>query len=79
MKPFIIVLLLFRFVNGFAQETSIALSSGMYENNVIRLAAKDGLIFSAGNEISWADTRTDVAGWQILKPVDLTIRPVHKY
>ena len=73
MKSFIkIVLLLLLPFSLVAQDTTITISPNTMKSNSIALGDIDGWLFRKGNDISWARKEIDTAGWQKMKPSQLS-------
>ena len=79
MRSFIrIALLLLLPCSGIAQDTVITISPNAMKSNFIALGNIDGWIFRKGNDISWAAKEIDTAGWQKMKPSQLSGKLVDK-
>ena len=55
-----------------AQDTTITISPQTMKSNSIALGDIDGWLFRKGNDISWARKEIDTAGWQKMKPSQLS-------
>ena len=67
-----ILLFLFFPFSLIAQDTSITISPKTMRSNAISLGDIDGWLFRKGNNISWAGKAIDTAGWQKMKPSQLS-------
>ena len=67
----IVLLLLLPFLLV-AQDTTITISPQTMKSNSIALGDTDGWLFRKGNDISWARKEIDTAGWQKMKPSQLS-------
>ncbi|MEP6677514.1 MAG: ATP-binding protein [Ferruginibacter sp.] len=74
MKLFLIIFIFF-FAGkaSYAQDTSVLISSSMFNiNNEILIAPLDGWIFKEGHSTTWANEKVDLTGWEKLKPTELS-------
>ena len=67
-----IVLLLLLPFSLVAQDTTITISPQTMNSNSRSLGDLDGWLFRKGNDISWARKEIDTAGWQKMKPSQLS-------
>ena len=68
-----VVFLLSTFLNGSAQDTTIVLSTSMFNaQGRINLGEIEHWIFKQGNDPSWADPGISVNNWQHLNPEEIT-------
>jgi signal transduction histidine kinase len=67
-----IVLLLLLPFSLVAQDTTITISPQTMNSNSTPLGDIDGWLFRKGNDISWARKEIDTAGWQKMKPSQLS-------
>ncbi|MBX2990208.1 MAG: GHKL domain-containing protein [Bacteroidetes bacterium] len=74
MKTIVSVLLFIAGVQQlFGGETVLVLSASMFDaRQQILLAPMEGWLFRPGHDPSWANDDVDLAGWQRLKPTELT-------
>lgn len=63
--------LIMRSQAGFSQNSTVIITKGMIENDVIQLGKLDGWLYMPGDVPDGASTGLDVSGWQSLKPSDL--------
>ena len=61
---------------GWAQNTVVNITPGKFNKNVdlFDIDNADGWIFHKGNDSSWAKNNIDTAGWEKLKPTDLSAK-----
>lgn len=76
----ILLLLFFSIPMCKAQDTSVVISKNMFDktNQQILLSTKDGWLFKPGNDTSWAKKEIDIAGWEKLKPTQLSTKYADK-
>jgi two-component system NtrC family sensor kinase len=74
-----VVFLLCTFFCGNAQDTTIVLSSSMFNNgDRINLGEIEHWLYKQGNDPSWANPGIDVHNWQHLNPAEITKKQADK-
>lgn len=75
-----IALFLFLPFFGWAQDSVVKITPVKFnkEVNYLDIDAIDGWIFHKGNDSSWAKNNIDTAGWEKLKPTDLSAKYADK-
>ncbi|HWD86834.1 MAG TPA: MFS domain-containing histidine kinase [Mucilaginibacter sp.] len=81
MKKLFPLLLLLLAVHCYAQDKATVVSKRMFitgADDVVPLSQLDGWFFKPGNDTAWARTDINMAGWQKLRPKELSAKNADK-